>query len=299
MAWTAAGAGGSRAEGARAVSQTTSARRMTATEGSSVFGEVLALRQLAEGGGEPLSLSLAHAERVTRALRGALLHFATDPPPAVLSGHEPDGRRLERPHAAFVALPAAGSGASPGTVGGVAIAMPSKVDEEDRQAILLAAAQWEQSGGRLLLGRLGAMRLARVADPEGERALGLGSLTGPSRRWALISPVALQRGDLGASDPAAAARAREVATETVARACEHAGLTRPAGVRVRASRQHRASCPTRGTVFKRVYGHVALRFDEAVAGPVVIGAGRYFGVGVCGAVASDSRGPLCDAERRR
>jgi hypothetical protein len=74
----------------------------------SVFGEVLALREVAGAGGRPIGLSLAHAELVARALRGALLHFASDPPPAVLSGHEPDGRRLVRPHVAFLALRAGG-----------------------------------------------------------------------------------------------------------------------------------------------------------------------------------------------
>jgi hypothetical protein len=29
--------------------------------------------------------------------------------------------------------------------------------------------------------------------------------------------------------------------------------------------------------------HVEIAFEEAVAGPVVLGVGRYFGVGLCGA----------------
>jgi CRISPR-associated protein Csb2 len=257
----------------------------------SVFGELLALRLLAEAGGRAPALSLAHAEAVTRALRGALLRFAIDPPPAVLSGHEPDGRRIERPHAAFLALPGCGRETPRGSIGGLAIALPRDLSEPDRQAILLAAARWEASGARLLLGRLGALRLARASGADAERALGLGALTGPTRHWASLTPVALQRnpGDLAARDPAAASRARGEAERTVADACEHVGLPRPAEVRI--SRRSPipgvppaaafAPYPRVGSGLKRVCVHVEVRFEEEVAGPVLIGAGRYFGVGVC------------------
>jgi len=36
-----------------------------------------------------------------------------------------------------------------------------------------------------------------------------------------------------------------------------------------------------GCKLKRVCVHVELRFDEPVTGPVLLGVGRYFGVGLC------------------
>jgi CRISPR-associated protein Csb2 len=256
----------------------------------SVFGEILALRLLDDAGGRAPALSLAHTEAVTRALRGALLHFAADPPPAVLSGHAPDGRRLERPHAAFLALPCTGPQTPQGSISGLAIALPRDLSEPDRQAILLAAARWEASGARLWLGRLGALWLGRATDEEAG-ALGLGALTGPSRHWASLTPVALQRnpGDLAARDPAAAARARRDAERTIADACEHVGLPRPAEVRGMGQSSFTgippasafAPYPRCGSGFKRVCVHVEMRFEEEVTGPVLIGAGRYFGVGTC------------------
>lgn len=34
--------------------------------------------------------------------------------------------------------------------------------------------------------------------------------------------------------------------------------------------------------FQRVCVHAELEFEEPVAGPVMLGVGRYFGVGLCG-----------------
>jgi CRISPR-associated protein Csb2 len=215
----------------------------------------------------------------------------------VLSGHEPDGLRLERPHVAFLALPGPGSRNSPATIAGVAIVLPRDIEETDRRAILLAAARWEQSGARLLLGRLGAMRLARVSDPGSGESLGLSALVGPSRRWASLTPVALQRnpGDLAAPNPEIAARAVRRAEEIVSRGCAHIWLPPPTRVRVlrRSLFPGAPSAPAfmpfprptpgrppRPERFQRVCVHVELEFAEPVEGPLLLGAGRYFGVGV-------------------
>lgn len=254
----------------------------------SAFGEVLVLRGVPDEGGGTLRLPLARTEEVARALRGALLRHALDPPPEVLSGHEPNGRRLERPHLAFLALPDLGAEGS--TVAAAAIAFPRDIGLEERQAVLLAAARWERSGLRLTLGRMGAMNLARVDEPAAG-ALGPIVWTGPSRRWASVTPVALQHnpGNLDARDPAVAGRAVHRAEEIVSRACTHICLPRPAGVRImRRSRfagippaSAFAPYPRRGSGFKRVCVHVELEFAEPVEGPVLLGAGRYFGVGLC------------------
>ncbi len=257
----------------------------------SVFGEMLAFRVVGTAREPRRGLSITHVEAVTRALRGALLRHATDPSPAVLSGHEPDGRRLERTHTAFLALPQSGDGQARGEIGGAALALPRDIEPTERRAILLAVERWERSGARLVMGRIGALTLARVDDSDADEALALPSFTGCSREWASVTPVALQRnpGDLGASDAGAAARACECAEKTVADACEHVGLPRPVEVRVmRRSAFPDAPVasafmpyPRLGSGFKRVCVHVEVRFAEAVAGPVVIGVGRYFGVGVC------------------
>lgn len=261
----------------------------------SAFGEWLVMREVTPEGGRCLGLPIARAEDFTRALRGALLHHADDPPPAVLSGHAPDGRRLERAHAAFLALPDVGSRDAIGVVVGAAVLLPRDIEPEDLQAVLLAAGRWERSGFRLTLGRLGVMQLARVGGASAFGPFDPARWTGPSRCWASVTPVALDQnpGNLLARDPEVAARAVRCAEQTVAHACEHIGLPRPAWVRV----THRSRFagvppassfmpyPRHGSGFKRVCVHAELSFDEPVAGPVVLGVGRYFGVGLCAQLA--------------
>jgi len=259
-----------------------------ATAARSAFGELIVLREVAGDAGQH-----SRAEDVTRALSSALLRHAVDPPPAVLSGHTPDGRRLERPHAAFLALPDLRGAPERATSCGVAIALPREVEPEAREATLLAAARWEQHGMRLWLGRLGALQLERVDAPEPGTALDPAMWTAPARRWASVTAIALHRnpGNLTAADRTRAAAAAHKAEGLVAEASEHVGLPRPTRVRIaRRSRFPAApSAPafmpfprrTRATKFARVCVHAELEFAEPVAGPVVLGAGRYFGVGLC------------------
>lgn len=297
-------AGAARAASVQATTEpartTTGLERQNCAEASSfapsVFGELIVLREVADRDGRCLGLPLSRTEDVTRALRGALLSHAVDPPPAALSGHTPDGRRLERPHAAFVALP----GVRPDRVAGVAIALPREIADEERQAILLAAARWEQAGLRLLLGRLGAMQLGRADAPAADDPLSPARWLGPARRWATVTPIALQHnpGKLAARDPDKAAQAARRAEGIIAGACAHLGLPSPARVRVARGSSfpgapsapefmpfprpdpRRAAAPGSGR-FQRVCVHAELEFAEPVEGPVLLGAGRYFGIGLC------------------
>jgi CRISPR-associated protein Csb2 len=255
-----------------------------------VFGEWLTLGASAHPHGHPLGLTLAHTEEVARALRGALLRHAIDPPPAALSGHEPNGARLERPHAAFVALPDLESSAAALPILGAAVLLPRDIEPADRASILLAAERFERSGMRLAMGRLGALDLARASGDRDGGALDSNTWTRPSRRWASVTAIALPRnpGDLVSKDPTIAARADLRARSIIADACEQVGLPRPIEVRV-SRRSAVASAPPAhafapyprlGKGFKRVCLHAILEFSDEVPGPIVIGAGRYFGLGL-------------------
>ncbi len=260
-----------------------------------VFGQWLVLSAVPSESIPGSRLSLARAEDFTRAVRGALLHHAIDPAPAALSGHAPDGPRLDRPHAAFLALPDLHAPAAQSRIVGAAIALPRDIDAAAHQAILLAAARWERGGLRLLLGRLGALQLARADHPEPGSPLDPAKWTRPARRWASVTPVALPRnpGDLTARDPRVAAKATERTRQIVAHACEQVGLPRPARVRVAPRSLFPAAPPAPtfmpyprlGSGFKRVCVHAEVEFEEEIAGPLLIGAGRYFGVGLCAPVA--------------
>ncbi len=249
------------------------------------------LREVAPEGGGRLGLSMIRTEDVTRAMRGALLCHADDPPPAVLSGHEADGTPLDRPHVSFFAVPDADSRDASGAIVGGAILLPRVIDPGDRLAVLRAIRRWERAGFRLMLGRVGILHLERVVDDDPRTALDPETWTRPSRRWASVTPIALDEnpGDLASKDSPTAAHAAERAAEIVARACERIGLPRPAWVQVMRRSLFDAApaagrfmpFPKNGGRLRRVCVHAEVCFSEPVAGPVVLGAGRYFGLGLC------------------
>lgn len=253
----------------------------------SVFGELLPLRLVADDRGPLGGRELTIAEELARALRRTLLSYAGTPSPAVLSGHAPDGRPLARPHTAFLALPDVTAGA---VVGAMAIAVPRGADPPEMHAILLAAHAWERSGMRLLLGRCGVLGFTR-ADERGPYS---DEWVGPARRWASVTPVALDRnpGKLFGPDRTATARAVLCAEETIAAACTHVGLPRPEAVRIARSSLVRGippaaafmPFPRRPGALQRVCVHVEVRFEEPVLGPVLLGVGRYYGMGLCAAL---------------
>jgi CRISPR-associated protein Csb2 len=260
----------------------------------SVFGEWIVFREIAPADGRRVGVKLSKTEDITRALRGALLSHTDGNIPAVLSGHDEAGRPLERPHIAYVPLADVGSPYASGTVLGVAVLLPNAIEREERRAVLRAIGRWEDSGLRLTLGRAGALLLERVLDDEPRKSLDPSWWLRPTRRWGSVTPVALDRnpGHLSSSDPKEASAAARNAEEIVTRACLRVGLPEPRWVEIIRRSLFDAAPAARnympfpaktanGKGFSRVCVHVEMGFEEPVAGPVLIGAGRYFGLGLC------------------
>lgn len=261
---------------------------------TSVFGEWVVLREVPGENGRRVGLKLQRTEDITRALRGALLSYAEAPIPEVLSGHTADGRPIDRPHVAYVPLADVGSRYASGNVLGVAILLPRGVNNEERRAVLRAIGRWEDQGLRLTLGRVGALELERVIDSDPRQTLDPGYWMRPARRWGSVTPVALDKnpGDLHSDNPKEAVDAARRAEEIVMRSCERVGLPAPRWVEIIRRSLFDASPAARDympfprksanpAAHRRVCVHVEMSFDEPVAGPVLIGAGRYFGVGLC------------------
>jgi len=250
----------------------------------------------------PPRLLLTRGPDVARALRRALLRNAQDPAPTALSGHAPDGRPLEEPHVAFVALADVGSEWSSGAILGTALVLPRGLDRRERRAILAAVGRFEATGenGRcdLWMGRAGALSLERVLDLDPRQTLRATTWLGPSRRWASVSAVALDRnpGDLRSDDPDKATKAAESAEAIVRTACTRIGLPEPEWAQVMRRSLFDAApkaesfmpFPRRPNATRRVCVHVELRFAQEVEGPVLLGAGRYVGLGLCRPVREDA-----------
>lgn len=238
----------------------------------SVFGELVTLRRR-----EGPSLPLEATEMVTAALREAAMTLSDQPVPETLSGHRADGAKSERPHVAFVALADVGHRHADGHLLGVAAVLPRDLAGEERRAVLRALGRVE----RLTMGVAGTWSLERVTTDAVQRALRAETWVEPSRRWATVTPVEL---DAFPSEPYGLE-----AEEVVATACERIGLPRPHEVVVMPDsivpgappwhRFHRSRRPSSRP--RRPLVHAVVTFSGPVRGPVILGAGRYRGLGLC------------------
>lgn len=252
----------------------------------SVFASRLLLLELTGTQAPAVTAALSLA----RALRTALLDHAGEDAPELLSGRSADGTPSRRPHLALVPLPFVGHEHADGLIKGVGLLLPAEQDGERDETLGLIWRWLEATDGRLRVGG----REVRLARGEGSSRLATLSSRRwcrEARAWATVTPIALDRwpGDQNDPDPARRTAARERAAETVARACAHMGLPTPAAVEVQpdswiagvppAHRFPAFTTPNGGP--RRAAVHAVIRFAGPVRGPIVLGAGRYVGQGLC------------------
>ena len=233
---------------------------------------------------------------VATALRSAMFRFADEPIPEGLSGHTPDGCPTSEPHVAFLPLPFAGRAHGDGRLLGIAVSVPNDVNQATRHSLYRAVGKWErQARGRdlkLVFGRQGEIRLRRLRG-RGLATLRRHSWRGPSRHWASVTPIALPRhpGRLRGGTSSAQARAWLAAETSVRAAVMHVGLPEPSGAQVSLApfvtgvRATHAFPPFRQPgkdrmPVRRQLVHAAITFDHEVLGPLMLGAGRFVGLGL-------------------
>ena len=241
---------------------------------------------------------------VARRLRDALMSHYGEGVPEWLSGHQADGSATQKPHLAAVPLADVGFQHSEGRLLGFALVLPRELEGERARArhVWLEGGnpglEWRRfenamaSVKCLRLGKDGVweVQLSQTQTP-GRRSLQPARYLRASRRWASVTPVVLDRFPKAKT----AAGLEEETCEILAAACVNAGLPEP--LRVRPSKHAAvkgapASYPSGnapewmgwrlpGALGKRLLTHVVLEFAEPVAGPVLIGAGRFAGLGLC------------------
>jgi CRISPR-associated protein Csb2 len=230
-------------------------------------------------------LDLKHTPVVAQRWRDALLSHSngsSDSVRRLVSGHAADGAPLSRPHLAFVPLVRLAGHGAPVRIAGMALALPLGVPAGDRSEVLGLADRVRA----LKLGALGvwcARPLRFGADADRATAAWTAMPSGATR-WATMTPVAFDRHPK-ARDPDT--DGRECA-DMIAEACVAIGLPRPCHVAVSRLAAHAAMPPAnefpkllRKDGSERRQLHATLQFDEAVLGPILLGAGRYRGYGVC------------------
>lgn len=267
----------------------TAAPAKRASPPSSVFGADWIVFERV-GGARVLG---SKAMNLARALRAALLeeHGRPGMPPA-LSGHEADGSPTKRPHLAFVALPFVGREHADGSVKGVAIVPPRDLSDSDREVLFRLIASWEarQAEGLLALAGEGLppvqFRRVEIASADSARPTRWSTA---STRFVTATPIALDRnpGNLRSNRDGTAFKAAQHARETISLACESIGLPRPSEVEisfaplVEGAQASTTYLANRAGKAQRVRVHAELCFDQLVQGPVLLGAFRHFGLGLC------------------
>lgn len=230
--------------------------------------------------------------------------------PPWVSGHAPDGSALATPHLAAVPLLDVGWTWSQGRLMGLALVLPrateaaarrgrdpdatliapeSKEAMEAEAGLLRALVQMNSNGsGRLELTlRLpGGVVWTIARQPDASAAsLRPERYLGSARLWASVTPIALDRHP----------KAERDVELSIAAACERIGLAKPSkivagkhsAISAAVSAFVSARAPTwtgwrlPASLSGRRLSHATFEFTEPVTGPVILGAGRFAGLGLC------------------
>ena len=249
------------------------------------------------------SFPTTRSVELATAMRAAILAYAEDPIPEAVSGHRADGKPTLSPHIAIVPIPFVGSPHADGRILGIAVSIPNGVDRVSRTALYRAIGTWEHTmQGRpgpseellkLTLGTRGVVQLRRVLGDSDLVSLRPGVWLKSARRWISVTPVALPQhpGSLAKGTAKTRAKAWARAEAAVRLACTHVDLPEPvavvlstdpwiAGARKAAHFPAFRQTGREGQPVRRQLVHVSLTFDDLVRGPLMLGAGRFIGLGL-------------------
>lgn len=203
---------------------------------------------------------------------------------AVISGRA-NNKPLDAPHLAFVPLAFVGHAHADGRLLGIGLALPETTTREERRGVFTALERVRKEG--LKLGRLGSWRIEPITAQRPPVNLVPKTWTNQpegATEWATVTPIAF---DQHAKAKDKGGYRAEVAT-MIRQACERVGLPEPREVIVMAVSAH-LGAPTaqefprlkRKDGSERRHTHAILIFDEPIRGPILLGAGRYRGYGLC------------------
>jgi CRISPR-associated protein Csb2 len=256
------------------------------TAPGTVFSPHLVIFSLERRSGPFAALGLPAVLAVVQRWREAVVSQSNDLPERVrevVSGHDRNGGPLEAPHLGLIPLAFVAHPHADGHLLGVAAALPATLDAQERRQVLRVLGRV----GTLRLGSLGVWELVRETGERPPSNLRAEAWTGhPSgaTHWSTVTPVAFDRHPK-AKDRTAYQRE---AAEMIAAACMAVGLPQPRQVVVTPVSAHLGVPPAhvfprlvRKEAGERRHAHAILVFEQRVVGPVLIGAGRYRGYGVC------------------
>lgn len=190
-------------------------------------------------------------------MRRAVMSKAEDDMPALIHGHG------DHRHVAWTAIPDVGHKHASGKILGLGCWLPSDASLEERGLL-----------GSLLMRISDLDGVKFQLDPVGLKGLQASTWSRPSRLWATTTPIALDRWP----------KRNKPAEAIVVQSLLAMGLPEPMRVTcdsqspVIGSADARKFPSRRGN---RFIIHAVIEWEKPVAGPLLIGADRYFGSGLC------------------
>jgi len=254
-----------------------------------VFDHRLLVFPLRRVDGPYRHLDLAATLQLTARFREAVLKYLGANAPEVLTGHRGE-RRAESPHVALLPLPFVGREHAHGGILGVALALPRELSAADRQTLLKALAAVRAEGG-IKLGALGRWELTSLdsgTPPVTLRDRVWTAYPAGSRQWATVTPYVYDR-HAKSKDKAAYQQELAEAIELSWQRIRHPDASdisvqvviTPVSAHLGAPASHQYPRLTRKDGSGCRHTHAIVIFDRPVVGPILLGAGRYRGYGLC------------------
>ncbi len=258
---------------------------------SGVFDRNILVLSLLEG---PV-IGLESTWRMMTALHKTIL-AQCDPSPEWLSGHTDDGKPSEIPHLALFPLAYVGSEHADGHLMGIALALPKGISVRER-GLALQGLFYDEKGVpkevSLKCGSLGDWTLARETRPTPPLTLQERTWVEKSTIWATVTSIVLDRHPKTDRAKDRGRWTAEVAA-IIAESCTRQGLPEPVAIDVDKTSWHRGApravagksagyplMPVKSGQNARQQVHAWIQFSRPVEGPVLLGAGRYRGYGLC------------------
>lgn len=231
--------------------------------------------------------------------------------PEVVSGHTRDGSPSQKPHLAIVPLAFAGFPYADGHVMGFALVPPAdaailarpgagdNAEAKTFRNVLRKLTTIDSAGRRVLAVRSSigtprekafAVDLSVTFEPPGQASLDPARYTKRARVFATVTPIVFDRHLKQKGE----ARLQEIAGQ-IAAACRNIGLPEPEEILVdkHSAIEGAPSAYPSGkapswlnwrlppALASRQLTHAVICFAEPVDGPVILGAGRFVGLGLC------------------
>jgi CRISPR-associated protein Csb2 len=239
-------------------------------------------------------LGLESTAALTAALRGYLLQ-GCEGKPEWFTGHSTPGQLSTGGHMAILPLAFAGAEQAVGHILGLAVAFPRGIPAAERAACLRGRL-FDPSGydlePELQMGNMGTWTLRREERNLPPLALQSATWCEPSSVWASVTPVVLDRHPK--HDPRTErVQWRDEVAASIVQSCERQGLPKPELIDVDKTSWHRGAprsrpgpdgmpwLPGKEGTAPRQQVHVLIQFPCEVQGPLLLGAGRFRGYGLC------------------